>query len=288
MSPAPRAATPHVLLGTRSLNGVSLATRDRTLDVADRYREPKALAVTLSRALDAGAGGVLGSPTLLLAQATAILNKPIPLHAVIPSLTEQERLELEPGIEPVLRRHAARPGQQAGVRTAVARFTRPASLYGGDWSIRLPVLIESELEGVRMRDLRGVVLDAWLADCALAAGNRRLFETFVRLVRSRFHGAAGIETHNLGLMVERLAQWNVTPDYLVAPVNASGLGMKPSRDEALAALAASKVPVLAKELCANGAEFEDGAAFARRHGAQGLVADLCELEDAGFELKAVS
>src|SRR5437762_2005709 len=163
-----RGAPPRVLLGTRSLHGLSLATRDRILDVNDRYREPEALAVTLSRALDAGADGVLASPTPLLADAAAILHRPVPLHAVIPTLTEQERLELEPGVEPALRRRLARGGSPKGVRTTFARFTRPASLYGGDWAIRLPVLIESELEGVRTRDVSGVVLDAWLADCALA------------------------------------------------------------------------------------------------------------------------
>jgi hypothetical protein len=278
-----RFAPPRVVLGTRSLSGLSLATRDRILDVSERYRSPEALAVTLSRALEAGAEGVLGSASSLLAEASAILRRPVPLHVVVPSLNEQDRLELEPGIEPVLQRRLGR----GGVRAALARFTRPASLYGGDWAIRLPVLIESELARTRPRDVRGLVLDAWLADCALAAGNRRFFEIFLRLARSRFRAAAGIETHNLGTLAARLAEWGLAPDYIVAPVNPMGLGMKPSLDEALAAMKGI-APVLAKELCAGGVDFEEGAAFARSHGAAGLVADLCELEDAGFELKAVS
>ncbi len=284
MSPV---APPRVLLGTRSLHGLTFATRDRILDVTSRYRGPEAMAVTISRALDAGADGVLASPTPLLAAASRILRRAIPVHAVIPALNEQERLELEPGVEPLLRRRVTGARTSAGVRMALARFTRPASLYGGDWTVRLPVLIESEIASVRTRDVKGVVLDAWLSDCALAAGNRRLFETFVRLVRSRFRAAAGIETHNLGLMLERFREWGVSPDYIVAPVNASGLGMKPSRSESLAALRETTIPVLAKELCAGGAAFEDGATFAREHGAAGIVADVCELEDAGFELKAV-
>ncbi len=284
---SPNVPPPRVLLGTRSLHGLTFATRDRILDVTSRYRGPEALAVTISRALDAGADGMLASPTPLLAAATEILRRPVPVHAVIPALTEQERLELEPGVEPLLRRRVPRAGTSAGVRMALARFTRPASIYGGDWAVRLPVLIESEIATVRARDVKGVVLDAWLADCALAAGNRRLFEMFVRLVRSRFRAMAGIETHNLGLMLDRFREWGVTPDYIVAPVNAGGLGMKPSRGESLAALRGATIPVLAKELCAGGAAFEDGAAFAREHGARGIVADVCELEDAGFELKAV-
>jgi len=255
------------------------------LGALDRYKGPEALAVTLSRALDAGADGVLASPTALLSEATHILRRSVPVHVVVPAVNEQDRLELEPGIEPVLQRRLGK----GGMRAAFARFTRPASLYGGDWSIRLPVLIETELARVRAaRDVRGVVLDAWLADCALAVGNRRFFETFVKLVHTRVRAMAGIETHNLGLLLHSLAEWDLAPDYVVAPFNAKGLGMKPTADEVLVAMRATSVPVLAKELRAGGETFEDGVAWARAHGASGVVADLCELEDAGYELKAVA
>jgi hypothetical protein len=206
---------------------------------------------------------------------------------VIPGISEVERLELTPGIEPLIGRRTTRGGAGARGRLAYASFTRPSWLYGGDWTARLPIMMEGELAGVRRSDLHGVVLDAWLVDPALATGNRRFFEAFLRITRKRFRTLAGLETHNLGLMVARLNEWSIAPDYLVAPVNDDGLGMTPDRDAALAALASSPVPVLAKELCAGGAEFEAAAAFAREHGAHGIVADLCELEDAGFELKAV-
>src|SRR5437867_7867923 len=113
-----RHAPPRVLLGTRSLHGLSLATRDRILGVVDRYRGPEAMAVTLSRALDAGAEGLLASPTALLTETRAMLRRPVPIHAVVPSLTEQERLELEPGVEPVLRRRLSRGRNGTGVRIA--------------------------------------------------------------------------------------------------------------------------------------------------------------------------
>jgi hypothetical protein len=245
--------------------------------------------VTLARALDAGVDGVLAGVSPLVLGAIEQLKREVPLHAVVPALTEEERLELEPGVEPLLRRRVSRAGSSAGVRMALTRFARPAALYGGDWATRLPVLVESELAGVPRRHLHGVVLDAWIADFALAAGNVRVFETFIRFVRSTRRCAAGIETHNLGALVRALPSWKVAPDYVVTPVNAGGLGMKPSPAEALEALRAASVHVVAKDVCAgSGVKLVEAARLAREHGAAGIAADLSELAEAGAELRALA
>jgi hypothetical protein len=71
-------------------------------------------------------------------------------------------------------------------------------------------------------------------------------------------------------------------------MNPRGLLMKPSPEELLTALRASKVPVLAKELRAAGTvPLAEGARFALDHGAHGVVADLVDLEDLTAELRAL-
>jgi hypothetical protein len=80
----------------------------------------------------------------------------------------------------------------------------------------------------------------------------------------------------------------VTPDLVVGPVNPRGLLMKPSVDELLAALKATKIPVLAKEVRAAGTvPLLEGARYALDHGAYGVVADLVDLEDLTAELRAL-
>jgi len=54
---------PRVVLGARSLGGISRASRDRMLDMTARTHEPEALAVTLSKAIGAGAEAVLVAPS---------------------------------------------------------------------------------------------------------------------------------------------------------------------------------------------------------------------------------
>ncbi len=285
MKPLP--APPRILMGTRSLNGMSLLPRKRVLDVTARYREAGSLAVTIARALEAGVDGLLASPSPMLVDAMKKLKRKVPLFAVVPALSEVERLELEPGVEPLLHRRGQRNG--SSMRSALTRITRPAAFYGGDWASRLPVLVESELASLTGHSLRGVVLDAWITDFALAAGNARVFESFLRFVRRRFRTLAGFESHNLGTLIGRLDEWKLVPDFVVAPVNPGGLGMKPNPDEVLAAVRGSGLHIVAKDLCAGGAStLPDAVRYARAHGAAGFAADLGEINEAGSELRALA
>jgi len=280
--------SPRLLLATRSLVGVSLATRDRLLDVVARYREPESLAVTLSKAVGAGVDGVLASPLPVLLAAVAELKQTVPIYALLPALTEHERNDFEPGVEGLIERARGSAGLLARLRAGWSGLARPAALYRGDLARRLPLLIELEVARLSPRALKGVVLDACLTDLVLAAGKRAFFDSYCRFVRRRFGAAAGLETHNLGLLLARLREWDLRPDLVVGPLNPCGLMMKPSVAEVLDELKRTDVPVVAKELRAGGAvSLVRGAEFARSHGAYGLAPDLAEVEDVGTELRAL-
>ena len=284
-----RGAGPRLMLSVRSLSGISLATRDRLLEVTARYREPESLAVTLSKAVDAGVDGILASPTNALRAAIAELPRPVPIYAVLPTLSEHDRHELEPGVEEVLARSWREAGSMMRMRLRLGGLMRPAMFFHGDLVARFPLLAEAETSRLQSRALRGVILDAWLTDLALATGNQRFFESYCRLIRRRYRVAAGFETNNLGLMLERLRTWGIRPDLVVGPVNPWGLMMKPSLAEVLEELTRSDIPVVAKDLRAGGvSSLADGARFARGARALGLAPDLTELDDVGTELRALS
>jgi hypothetical protein len=273
----PPAEVPRLFLGARSLTGVSLATRDRLLDVVARYREHETLAVTISKAIDAGAGGVIACAVPVVCEALRELKRNVPMHVVIPALTEHERHGLEPGIEPLLARR-----RRSGL--GLASLSGSAAFGRGDLIARLPVLIESELARVPPRDVRGLVLDAWLTDLALAAGHQRFFESWGRIAH-RFRAMAGLETHNLGLLLRRLREWKVQPDYVVGPINPHGLLAKPSPAETWDEIARAAVPVIAKELRAGGVvPLSQAARFAVERGAYGLAPDLTEIEEMAGDL----
>ncbi|MGH7743073.1 MAG: hypothetical protein ACRENS_13745, partial [Candidatus Eiseniibacteriota bacterium] len=99
----PRRA-PRLVLGARALAGRSRASRDRLIEMNARTHEPEALAVTLSKAIDAGAEAVLVAPSPQLRAALGELQRRVPLLAVLPTREMHEELDLDPGLSPLLDR----------------------------------------------------------------------------------------------------------------------------------------------------------------------------------------
>lgn len=273
---------PRLLLAAASLRQAARVPRDRMLEIAGRYRGPESLAVTLSKALDAGAEGVLATPSAALDAALAELDRTVPIFAVLPDLPHFSRNDLDPGrVDPL-----DGPGRgDGGMRTAWTRFSRAWPLMRRDFGALVRLRLEAETGRIPRRALKGVVVAAGVTDLALAGGHRRFFEQLVGFVHGRFRVRAGFETLNLGLLLARLQEWNVRPDFVVGPVNPRGVMMKPSLAATLDAMGRSQVAVVATQLRATGLNtLEEGAHFALEHGALGLAPDLAEMDDVGAEL----
>jgi predicted dehydrogenase len=181
---------PRLLLSLRSLSGPTLATRDRMLEIVARYREPESLAVTLAKAAAVPVDGVLTCATPMLRAALAELETEVPLFVMVPAMSEYERQELGPGLETAIAASRARVRGMAGLRVGWTELFHPKWAGGGDFVARMPVLVEAELAGLKRDALRGVVLDAWFTDLALAAGHAKFFESFARYVQRRCRAAA--------------------------------------------------------------------------------------------------
>ena len=280
-------AAPRLLLGGESLLGVSRAPRDRMLEIAARFSDAETLAVTLAKALAAGAEGVLVSPSRPLRAALAELKQPVPIYALLPNMPEYVRDSSDLGLVGAALKRLKRASPLTLARLGLTGLTHSLAVLKSDLTGMVPLLLELEAAALGAADLRAVVLAAPLTDLALAGRHRAFFEHYCGFVRSRF-GAAGFETHNLGHLLRRLREWGVRPDLVVGPVNPCGLLMKPDAETLLAELRTAQVPVLAKEVRAAGTvPLLEGARFALDHGAHGVVADLVDLEDLTAELRAL-
>ncbi|MFN8589714.1 MAG: hypothetical protein U0704_18145 [Candidatus Eisenbacteria bacterium] len=277
------AATPRLLLGATCLDLPPRTTRDRALEVAGRFRESESLAVTLVKALDAGADAVYAVPSPTMRHALAELRRPVPVLARLPFVPAAEDLHYE---------HAfARDGDADGAGALGAGLGGLAlvpAMMTGELSAAVAARCESGARWLAPRDRRGLAVAAGATDLALAADNAKFFERMLAWGRARFDGLAGFETGHLGLLVRRLHEWGVEPDFVLAAVNPRGWGMKPDTPGALAALRRDGIPVLATELRAGGVvPLAEGAEFAREHGAHGLVAELVDLDDVAAELRTL-
>lgn len=280
---APRTA-PRLLLGITSLEGPTRATRDRQLEVAARFREPESLAVTLVKALDAGASAVWTGPSPALRAALEDLKRPVPAVARLPLTPAEEDLHDLPFL-------AAAPPATGGRTGPWPVESSPLAVLDpglGDLATMVSRRIERELPALGPAVVEGLGVSASATDLALAAGNRRFFERLLTFGRGRVKGPVGFETANLGLLLGRFAEWGIAPDFVVGPVNPAGLALKPSPETVLAELATTKLPVIACELRAGGlVSLAEGAAFARAQGAAGLLAELVDLDDVREELRAL-
>jgi hypothetical protein len=278
---------PRLLLGGESLLGVTRAPRDRILEITARFNDAETLAVTISKALSAGAQGMLVSPSQPLRAALAELKQKVPIYALLPNVPEYVRDSSDLGLVGAALKRVKRASPLTLARLGLTGLTHAFAVLRSDFSGMVPLLLELEAAALGASDLRAVVLAAPLTDLALAGRHRAFFEHYCAFVRGRF-GAAGFETHNLGHLLPRLREWDVRPDFVVGPVNPRGLLMKPDAKTLLAELHATTVPVLAKEVRAAGTvPLLEGARFAREHGAYGVVADLVDFEDLTAELRAL-
>lgn len=280
-------SAPRLLLGATSLEMPSHATRDRALEVAARFREPESLAVTLVKALDAGADGVYGPPSATMRAALRELRRAVPMVV---------RLPLTPPDDDVHEAHSLDEPTDSGIgraltaaRASFAGFALLPAAFAGDLSARVVARCERELKGFGARSPVGAAFAADVTDLALAAGNARALERLLRWARARFGGLAGFETRNLGTLLARLHEWGVEPDFAIGAVNPRGFAMRPDPAHVLAALKRPGIPVLATDLCAGGTvPLEEAAAFAREQGAWGLVPELIELDDVAGELRRLA
>jgi hypothetical protein len=276
---------PRLLLTALSFTRPPRATRDRELEVSARYREPESLAVTLSKALDAGADAVLATPTPALRAALAELRRPVPVAAVWPVTGPLEEADV---LAPEPPRGARAPGAMARARRGITALMRLPARLREDLVATVPMRLELDAEGLPRRALRAVAIAAPVTDLALAAGHARFFDRTTAFVHARFGVPVGFETHNLGHLLKALRTWGTRPDFVVGPVDPCGRMMKPDVGTVVAELERGELPVLARELCAGGlVSLEEGAAFALAHGAAGLAPDLVDLDDVSRELRGL-
>jgi hypothetical protein len=225
-------------------------------------------------ALATGAGGVLVHPSPATDATLTALPRGTFLAATLPDMAQLPREIGERGAARVGLDRLRRAGVVGCARLAATVAKHVGALARQDFAGVVPVLVELELARLP-RSADAVALSAPLTDLLLAARHRACLAHVVDFVRRRTGGAVGFETLNLGHLLPRLDAWGIAPDFAIGPLNAAGFRRQPSAAATLAAVAASRIPILASEPCAAGTiALAPGTAFARAHGAVGVVASL--------------
>lgn len=282
--PAPE--VPRLVLGAASLGLPVRATRDRQLEVASRFKEPESLAVALVKAVTVGAEALLVPPIHDVREALDELPKELPLLVRTPHPHVAEDLRWEPALALEIGENGNPAWKPAHAGTAAMNLL-PLSM-ATDLAARVWPRMERDIATFESKSVRGVVVPAAVTDLALATGQPRFFERILKVAHTKL-GLVGLETHNLGHLLAALKGWGVAPDFVLGAMNPRGVGMMPDAARVLAEVHASELKVIACELRAGGmVSLEDGATYARHHGAWGLCPELVELDDVPKELKSLA
>jgi hypothetical protein len=240
--------------------------------------EPDDAARLVTGAMAAEPTGLLLWPSKQVRQILARLPAHVPVVAVLPDLAKLLSDAVEQGPVRAALGRAAAGGIAAWWRLGLTGLRNVRAIAAQDFAGLVPVLIELERAALGGRALSGIALAAPLTDLLLAAGHRDCFAHIVTFLRRQVGTQAGFETQNLGHLLARLDSWDISPDFVIGPLNGRGFRMKPSTAAVLEAVRASATAVLATEVCARGTvPLSEGVAYVRKHGAAAAVITLDEL-----------
>jgi hypothetical protein len=141
-----------------------------------------------------------------------------------------------------------------------------------DLAVLLKLLIELDWHTLRRFKPSRTVLAASITDVALAAGNRRFFESYVRHSRKRLRTEPWLETWNPGHLLRRVREWETEVKGILTPLNPRGYMMRPDLETCLEEIRRTTVAIWARDVIAGGSiEFSEGFAFAESLGAKAVL-----------------
>jgi hypothetical protein len=243
--------SPQVILGTANLTGNRLTERDSSTDFVGRFQSSMEIASIFN---DAAAAGVDAVATLNHLEVLVALKKTrqtfpaLQVYPIIPNVVGYVREATDYGLVGAARRRVQQMAFLDLLKIGVRGALKAPGVLKRDFNTLMSILFEVELASFKPLQPRVIFLHPQITDLALAFGNRRLFELYVRVMRTRFHTEAGLATNNLGWLLPKLQEWNLEIPFLLTPFNPGGFLMKPSQADCEALLAATSSIVIADKV----------------------------------------
>ena len=151
------------------------------------------------------------------------------VYPIIPNVIGYVREATDYGLVGAARRRVQQMALVDLLKIGVRGALNAPGVLKRDFNTLMNILFEVELASFKSLQPRVVFLHPQITDLALAFGNRPLFELYVRVMRKRFQAEPGLATNNLGWLLPKLKEWNLTIPFLLTPFNPGGFLMKPSR-----------------------------------------------------------
>jgi hypothetical protein len=243
--------SPQVILGTANLTGNRLTARDSSRDFVGRFQSSMEIASIFNDAAAAGVDAVATLNQLEVLEALKKTRRTFPalqVYPIIPNVIGYVREATDYGLVGAARRRVQQMALVDLLKIGVRGALKAPGVLKRDFNTLMSILFEVELASFKPLQPRVVFLHPQITDLALAFGNRRLFELYVRVMRRRFHTEPGLATNNLGRLLPKLEEWNLEIPFLLTPFNPGGFLMKPSKADCESLRAATSSVVIADKV----------------------------------------
>jgi hypothetical protein len=271
------ALSPQVVLGTANLTGNRSNESGTAADFVGRFQTPMEIASVFN---DAAAAGVDAVATLNQLDVLAALKKTrqtfpaLQVYPIIPNVIGYVREATDYGLVGAARRRVRQMALVDLLKIGIRGALKAPGVLKRDFNTLMSILFEVELASFKSLEPRVVFLHPQITDLALAFGNRSLFELYLRVMRERFHTEPGLATNNLGWLLPRLKEWNLTFPFLLTPFNPSGFLMKPSRADCEALVTSISSAVIADKVDSGAGPTQDTWGYLRRHNIRAAVIEF--------------
>jgi hypothetical protein len=271
------AVAPQVILGTANLTGNRLIERDSPTDFVGRFQSPMEMASVFN---DAAAAGVDAVVTLNHLDVLAALKKTrqtfpsLHVYPVIPNVIGYVREATDYGLVGAARRRVQQMALVDLLKIGIRGALKAPGVLKRDFNTLMSILFDVELASFKSLEPRVVFLHPQITDLALAFGNRPLFELYVRVMRKRFGTEPGLATNNLGWLLPKLKEWNLTIPFLMTPFNPKGFLMKPSQADCEALLASTPSVVIADKVDAAADPQRETWDYLHRHNISSAIVEF--------------
>lgn len=271
---------PELILSGRPFLGASSLAAEANLERLVRFSRPAAAAEVVRLAAQHGVAAIAPMNDLTLAQALDEVRAthPIAVYPVIPNAVGYVRDATEHGMIGAGIRHLRRLRLVDLVGIGLRGLPRARGALARDFRSILPILIDVEMAAFRRFRPPLVLLHAQVADIAVALGNRDALRIFADVVRRRVGAVPGIVTTNFGALMRALSEWDIDVPVVVAPFNAKGHLMKPTRQACEEWLRRGERYVIADRVAADGVDTPATAfAYLRDQGIRSAIVEVTEL-----------
>jgi hypothetical protein len=240
---------------------------------------------------DAAAAGVDAVATLNQLDILAALKQTrqifpaLQVYPIIPNVIGYVREATDYGLVGAARRRLQQMALVDLLKIGVRGALKAPGVLKRDFNTLMSILFDVELASFKSLEPRVVFLHPQITDLALAFENRSLFELYLSVMRKRFGAEPGLATNNLGWLLSKAKEWNLTIPFLLTPFNPSGFLMKPSRNECAALLSSTASALIADKIDARSDPQQDTWDYLRSHNIRAAIVEFWDDESLATSIR---